>query len=79
MGVKDKTDELKTLKDIEETCSAVFDFKIKLRQEAIKRAKHYDKRVRQMEELDENDNYQYFKGMRDAEMFAHNLTEEDLK
>lgn len=66
-----KQEKLKTLKNI----SYHFGEKVevaKLKTEAIKRAKHYKSKW-----LETGD--YYYKGMLDAEIFANNLTLEDLE
>ena len=75
----DMKEEFKTLKDlkINEGCGHCRDkskpySSEQVKQEAIKRAKHY-----KSEWLDTGD--YYYKGMLDAEVFANNITEEDLK
>jgi len=76
------SEELKTLKDIERIKGNDRFVSVGiLRTEAIKRAKHWDLRWKQLEELDGEDSYNagYFKGMRDEVMLANDLTKEDLK
>jgi len=75
--------ELKTLKDMRcWNVSMVKEEKIELKAEAVKRAKHYMKKALKFlgkKEINDYGNYCYFKGKYEAEVFAHNLTEEDLE
>jgi hypothetical protein len=53
-----------------------------LKSEAVKRAKFYKSQAFKFsgkEGIDYYGNYCYFKGKFEAEIFAHNLTEEDFK
>ncbi len=72
--------ELKTLKDIEAHHKNVDSYNVleDIKQEAIKRVKHWQLRVDQMENLGEDENYSYFKGMRDEAKIFANITDEDL-
>ena len=73
--LKGKVKELKTLKDIYERKESpelisdlIFD---EIKEEAIKRAQEYHNKFVLSGDY-------YYKGMKDAEMFAHDLKEEDL-
>jgi len=72
-------EELKTLKDFDERNSPLFT-KENLKQEAIKCAKYFDKK---MEEADKGEidqmGFLYWKGRFDEVMERNNLTEEELK
>ena len=71
--------EIKTLKDIGEvTTSGAFVCNYnELKQEAIKRAKYYLARKMRLDEG--SPEWHYCRGCYGAEVFAHDLTEEDLK
>lgn len=78
--------ELKTLKDIKWIREDLAFLKqlnllVKLKDNAVKRAKHWNLRWKQLEKLDGKDSYNagYFKGMRDEVMEANNLTDKDLE
>ena len=65
--------ELKTLKDLEREWNSyeLEEYLDDIKVEAIKRAQEYHNKFVLSGDY-------YYKGMKDAEMFAHNLTEEDL-
>ena len=72
--------ELKTLDDIP-IPNRTFTRRI-LKAEAVKRAKYYKNQSLKFlgkKEIDDYGNYCYFKGKYEAEVFANNLTSEDLK
>jgi len=75
---------LRTLKDLQKNCLHPDGSKIRaevIRANAVKRAKHWELRRKQMIKLDgkESWNVAYFQGMRDETIEANNLTLEDLK
>ena len=70
--------KLKTLKDLEMKGRGIVN-SIRLKQEAINRAKYYKEKRDTWDRKKFPDEWYFWQGKMGAELFAHNLKEEDLK